>query len=853
MGQSFSRCLGRRRGGRTAHGTKPEQCTDDQDFIQYGYPLTNLTSVDSDYLARESVQENLTSLGSDCRDSVQEGALEAPRPAVVTRRQYTPRQAKFEEDTTNPCNCNYRSPIQIVQLQQQPDPSSHDHCETSFTTHHVKARSESTVNLHSKLHEDDELSCLTMEADEETTFQYKKSENVPIYLSNPSIWEHACDHHLLQSKSPTVASSQIEDSCMVPMQREHNSIPHQLPLQIDSHAYCLSPELTIEHNSVPHQLLTTPYLDQHQYQNTSNLSTGPVHGQSYNMLPPAMQNLPSQLVTSTTFFEIEGELARNKLRAISNYTNVISSSCDHNGGIIISKDGDLKLTIPQGAIKEGDSIKFFIATSLFYPFKFHRNDFMLHQNSLASPYYHIMISKFYRFYKPVQVEFQCFANTTACDPSHYQLQSCEDDDESHTMKPVNCALNFSIQDDISWCTFQTELFCSYCLLHSCTHPIVTRIGAFFLKPKNFQSLDKFRVEVWFSFLINHCLERNKELYTRKGMILDTDCIHSFDVASDRKGTSYFALNYEQCDDGWDVSRNGPNKIYTKDINFYNFYQDMESLKAIEEIGLFPPRFILEIEKKTGCTNNLNRKIMAILFKTENTSSTSEPVSFKLYVPASTTAHLPMQVKFNLEDPTIYIPQDAAIPSHRCTENRPEHRDIMKYSEKITRCWKRIAYHLGVSEEKVNTIDIDYHWSVEQKCIALFKTWLEKSHCCWCHFIKALYTVGLSLVAEETKAHLKSHKVEELALGTTDLYQLEKFLNHVSNQDLKYFVFRLLSKDGAVKVLKDIRHNEGNKEESIKKICRAFSKEKDSSWTRVHKALKDTKCDDLADIIEASFL
>ena len=507
----------------------------------------------------------------------------------------TPRQAESDADTAHALYY-YKWPIPF-QFQQQPEPSSHDQCirETSFTTHHVKAtsKSESTLNLH--LHQDDEPSCTSVTADESSTTLCKprSEDDMPTYHSNPSKCEHVHDHHFLRAKSlSAVACTETEDTWRVPVQKYDSYVPSQ----IDSLA--LSPELT------------TPYL----VQNTSNRFIGPDHDHSYSMLPPAMQNLPTQLVTSTTFFEIEGDLAQNKLRAISNYTDIVSTSCDHNGGIIISKDGDLKLIIPRGAIKEGDSVKFFIATSLFDPFVLH--DFTLEQNGLASPYYHIITSKFYRFYKPVQVEFQCFAVPTTCDPSHYQLQSCEDDDESHTMRPVDCALNFSIQDDISWCTFQTDLFCSYCLFHNCTHPIVTRIGAFFLKPNNFQSLDKFTVEVWFSFLIGHCLKRNEELYTRRGMILDKDYIYNFDAASDKKSTNYFELLYDQWNDGWNVSHNGPEKIYTRDINFYNYYPDLESLKRIEELGLFPPHFILEVEKTPGCTNNFSTKIRTTLFKTD---------------------------------------------------------------------------------------------------------------------------------------------------------------------------------------------------------------------------------------------
>ena len=39
--------------------------------------------------------------------------------------------------------------------------------------------------------------------------------------------------------------------------------------------------------------------------------------------------------------------------------------CDHNGGVVASEHGDIKLTIPKGAIKEGDVVTFSVASNLY--------------------------------------------------------------------------------------------------------------------------------------------------------------------------------------------------------------------------------------------------------------------------------------------------------------------------------------------------------------------------------------------------------------------------------------------------------------------------------------------------------
>ena len=116
--------------------------------------------------------------------------------------------------------------------------------------------------------------------------------------------------------------------------------------------------------------------------------------------------------TSTNLHEVSPLLRNLEIKS-----NIISGSYDYNGGILNSKYGDLKLTIPKGAIKKGDLITLSISTSLFGLFVLPSQ----RQTNLASPYYWIGVSGSYRFKKSVQVEFQHFAVVTACDPSHYQL------------------------------------------------------------------------------------------------------------------------------------------------------------------------------------------------------------------------------------------------------------------------------------------------------------------------------------------------------------------------------------------------------------------------------------------------
>ena len=660
------------------------------------------------------------------------------------------------------------------------------------------------------------------------------------------------------------------------------------PVQKESHSPCNSKIYEDEVQSIVPTDVSTLELrlepafpDSYETIIPGNCNTATAPWSSTNVHASPLNNFQEPSVMSGNVKEEEATSDCYGLSLLSrNLANIISCSCDQNGGVLLSKYGDLKLTVPKGAIKKGDLVTFSVLTSLFAPFILPSRC----QTDLASPYYWVRASGSYHFKKSIQVEFQHFAVVTACDPSHYQLLTCEDDDESHIMRPVDCVLHFKMQGEISWCTFYTDHFCSYCLFCNCQDPKINRIGAYFLKPKDYQILDRFTVEIWFSFPIPQCLERNKELYTSKDMILDSNCSWIFEASSDKSSTSYFGSSYDdQRIDGWQVDYFRYEKIRTREVNFYNYYTNQEDLEAIENLSLFPPRFILDVEKKSDCKNDLNRMINVTFFKAEGMRSVKS-IPFKLFVPITAPMKVLTTTKILTEDNSIL---------HQCNENMPELKDLMKFLTKISLHWQEIGFQLGIPEGKVSTINLDYQ-RTEEKCLELFKEWLRRTRRpCWCNFIQALFAVGLNGIAEEAKTHLKLCKSVSVAssnldisdklglnniaetkthlkpceslnvtssnlhisekMNADDLYQLKKFLIDIPDCDLNYFISRLLSKDNTAEVMKDIRCSGGSKKDNINKICHAFSKEKEPSWTKVHVALIEAECYDLANTIKIFFL
>lgn len=339
---------------------------------------------------------------------------------------------------------------------------------------------------------------------------------------------------------------------------------------------------------------------------------------------------------------------------------------------------------------------------------------------------------------------------------------------------------------------------------------------------------------------------------------------------------------------------------------------MEDLKANEENFLFPPRFVLKVTKESECNADLNTSIIVTLCKNEEKKS-MESIPFNLFVSIIEDINMPAKLNkrsayvsctksppppeymnfvelytrssnesqvasiargeltYSQGYTDILIAKNSLTNNHHCDKNKPKLADLTKYSTKISSCWQEIALQLNIPDYIVSTIDLNHQYT-ERKCYAMFEKWLTiTEYPCWCHFIKALYFVRLNGVAEEAKTHLKpyenvhsciqtvsdTHEIDENN-STNDqinLHELRRYLKDIPDGNLIYFIHRLLHKESAIAIIKDIRRGGGGAktEGNIKKICEEFLKEKDPSWAKVYKALKDAECDDLADIVDACFL
>ena len=377
--------------------------------------------------------------------------------------------------------------------------------------------------------------------------------------------------------------------------------------------------------------------------------------------------------------------------------------------------------------------------------------------------------------------------------------------------------------------------------------MLNRIRALYLKPANFQCLNHFKVEIWFTFPITYCLERNKELYTKKGLILDGE--RSFEASTHIHSTSYFSLSHMLKNDGWSLDHFPFSEIPTSEVNFYNFYANVGDLMSSEENSQFPPRFIVNIARdyNSKCCMHLDTDIKITL-------DNKNLEAFKLFVPLS-----------------IIITADC---SDVCDKNKPTFPELTDYIRRKSPNWDKLAFKLGLPEWEVEIIDHQYNHpnDVVAKCEAMFKYWIKAiKPASWCCLVQALYAVGLYDVAEEiTAVHIQNvhNSASGKALPDEDqstsedkeeilnIRKFTKYLQPILQRDWRYIVLKLLPHRRALCVIKKVGlliRNSGSKTKMMSTIGNAFLKVKNPSWTEVHRALKEAEYYELAETIKACFL
>ena len=107
---------------------------------------------------------------------------------------------------------------------------------------------------------------------------------------------------------------------------------------------------------------------------------------------------------------------------------------------------------------------------------------------------------------------------------------------------------------------------------------------------------------------------------------------------------------------------------------------MKELKANEDISLFPPHFIVNVTKKPDCNTNLDTNITVTLHKGEEKSTKSIP--FNVFVPKFTAIIKTTKSAAKFVETTRERKPLPSSDEHQCDENKPELRELVKYSQII---------------------------------------------------------------------------------------------------------------------------------------------------------------------------
>ena len=555
------------------------------------------------------------------------------------------------------------------------------------------------------------------------------------------------------------------------------------------------------------------------------------------------------------------EILRNlNIKCPLSNNQIVSFQCDHKGRVINDENG-ITLTIPEGAIRNGDLVMFYIAVDMHGPFVIPSNC----KTDLASPYYWIGVSKSYCFQKHIQVEFEHYG---ACDPSHYQLLICKDDDESYTMRPVDYELTFRVQGGRSLCTYYTDHFCSLCLEHNYKDQNKHHICALYLVPADLENIlsqdhmnelepsHNFLVAVWFSYDVPFCLKRNEQLYKKEGMKRKESYL--FSASIDETNEYFFELNYPPAADPWCMGYSRSKKILATDLNFHRDpLTTVANLKVNEKNGLFPPRFIINLSNsKCNCSTSLNTEITITLRNgSEENKVINSPIKFPILV-----QKCPTPIKCSLNQS-----KDITQPDHDCYE--PKLAELMENHAELSSHWKSIACKLQILEHEIEVIKID-HNNFKDRCREMFKMWLQRTaRPCWCHYVEALRAVNLHNLAQKlTARYLKQRSMSadvtvssivnvlEDKDNTLNHHRLKRLLIELTDSivldcDLFYFAYRLLG----IKEVRAIKDSNGSRVDKIHQICEAFLKTESPSWNKLYDALKEAQFFDLADKVKVCYL
>lgn len=241
-------------------------------------------------------------------------------------------------------------------------------------------------------------------------------------------------------------------------------------------------------------------------------------------------------------------------------SHVVAKYFDAEGGKLLIRRYAVAITVPKGAVADGDKVQIEAAASLIGPY-------------IIPEGYHpvsayVWIGASYTFKRQVQVQIE-----------HHAVLSRPEDISQMSIILTACCKDRVINKDMyemhekvtqftirkSVCIYSAGHFCSNCLAKKendkIPYKIPDRIVPYHMLSESYESADYFTSEICFCYNLKVCEKTVEGRYKERKMTKKSSCvIHKIDTTSRDVQTLHLSLPGPNSVDGWDVFYEHRNEV-----------------------------------------------------------------------------------------------------------------------------------------------------------------------------------------------------------------------------------------------------------------------------------------------------
>ena len=368
---------------------------------------------------------------------------------------------------------------------------------------------------------------------------------------------------------------------------------------------------------------------------------------------------------------------------------------DHRRHVLAIGEHAVELVIPSGAIGYNDVIDIEISSSL-------NGQFIIPKGYRPISTF-VWIKALYDLKKKLHLKIPHHAHV-ACKDDLSQLcvlKTCKSD-KIQVMHEITEGYKYDTED--SFCIYSSDNFCSVCLA-SKSLDIPNRVRAYQILPEDYETLDKFTVEVLVCYDLPACKEKIVEQTRNDQKIIESSCRAPPAIKRDDE---ILLLPFAAKHGDWEAHPR-IKTISEADLQFHK----LENLDFLEKEGSYPPRFLISVSCIANSMLYLSYEI--ILRRRNKYNICNCKWLYTDYLFCGFTLYVPRQKKC-VENVTLY---------ETLLETKPNMTDIFEIViPNISAHWQNIGYNLGFGLNLIETLEKQNPTDYKKCCENLFKSWLQ---------------------------------------------------------------------------------------------------------------------------------